>query len=164
MTNSADDPVPPERLPESLLAEVDSLSGGELDALLSYVEERVESDQSSLRADIEASAAGEVIDVERDGLHALVRAHPPADGTGDDQDEAGIDTDTTSVDTDVISLYHVRREYLADGTESLHWAYLGDVYNLGQLRCDACGRTLDEPTTVCPHCGSDEIHGPETDT
>lgn len=157
MSDSDDDAVPTEGLPESLLEAVDSLTESELEALLSYVEKRIESDWSSLRADIEASAAGEVLDVERDGPYALVRAHPPADSLG-------VDTDTTGVDTDVVSLYHVRREHLADDPESLHWAYLGDVYDLGQHRCDACGRTLEEPSENCPYCGSDEIRDPETET
>lgn len=177
MTDSDDDAVQSEELPDSLLETVDSLTGTELEALLTYVENRIESDWAPLRSDIEASAAGEVLDVTRDGPYALVRAHPPADGdrdqTGESRDETDDDSretdgaadqmDEVVVDTDVVSLYHVRREFLSDGTESLHWTYLGDVYDPEQRRCDACGRRLDETATVCPHCGSDEIHDRETD-
>jgi len=168
MSDPGDDAVPTEGLPESLLEAVDSLTASELEALLSYVEKRIEADWSSLRADVEASAAGEILDVERDGPYALVRAHPPEGRGGGDTDEAAVDADgendeveAAAVDTDVVSLYHVRPEHLADGTESLHWAYLGDVYDPGQDRCNTCGRTLDETTEICPHCGSDEVHDPE---
>lgn len=157
MSDADDDAVPTEGLPESLLEAVDSLTENELEALLSYVEKRIEADWSSLRADIEASAAGEVLDVERDGPYALVRAHPP-------EESLDVDTDTTGVDTDVVSLYHVRREHLSDDSKSLHWAYLGDVYDPGQHRCEACGRTLEETTESCPYCGDDEIRDPETET
>lgn len=177
MSDADEDAVPTEGLPESLLEAVDSLTRSELEALLSYVEKRLEADWSSLRADIEASAAGEVIDVERDGPYALVRAHPPESGVGGDTDDAagdskavdgdaddaGGDAEAVAVDTDVVSLYHVRPEYPADGADSLHWAYLGDVYDTGRHRCTACGRSLDETDTVCPHCGSDESHDPETE-
>lgn len=116
MNNSDNGPTPPDELPESLVQRVDALERRELKSLHSYVERRIKSLRSPLEAAIEANAAGEIVDIEKHGTYALVRLHPP-DPEGD-----GVRTETTS-------LYHVRRDRLPDGTESLDWAYIGDIQN-----------------------------------
>lgn len=134
--------APPDRLPDSLIERIDSLGVSELQALLSYVESRIDSLRTPLEAEIEADAAGEILEIKKYGGYALVRMHPPA-------------PDGSTVDTNVVSLYHVRREQQLSGEESLHWAYLGDVGAAGQNRCRTCGRPVDSDAAVCPHCESD---------
>lgn len=146
MSNSAEAPTPPDNLPDALIQAIDSLGRSELKSALSYIERRID----ALRTPIEATAAGEVLKIEDYGAYALVRKHPPnSDGPG--------------VDTDRVSLYHVWREPQMDGTESLHWTYLGDVHSSEQIRCSSCGGTLDTDAAVCPHCGSETTDNPGTE-
>lgn len=150
MGDSNDGPVPPDTLPEALIQRIDSLTLPELQSVLSYVERRIEALRTSIEEEIEATATGEILQIENHGGYALVRKHPP-------------DPDGSEVNTDRVSLYHVRREPQMDGTESLHWAYLGDVCNSEQIRCNTCGGTFDTDAAACPHCGSDAIDNPETE-
>ncbi|WP_280584995.1 zinc ribbon domain-containing protein [Halorubrum sp. Boch-26] len=144
MSDTNEDPTPPDDLPQKLIQRVDALELPELKSLLSYIERRIESLRSPIEAEIEADAAGEVLEIETHGAYALVRQHPP-------------DPDGPGVNTDITSLYHVRREPQYDGTESLHWAYLGDLHNVAEARCESCGRTFDRGVDVCPNCGSDDV-------
>jgi hypothetical protein len=147
MGNSDDGPMPPDDISDTLIQRVKSLDLPELISLLSCIEQRIEVLRTPIEEEIEANAAGEVLDIENHGAYALVRKHPPGpDGTG--------------INTDVVSLYHVRREQRMDGTESLHWAYLGDVHNPEQIRCDSCSGILDKTAPACPHCGREN---PETE-
>lgn len=150
MGQESDEPDPPDTLSEMLVQRVDSLDLSELKDLLSYVEQRIEALRSPIAEEIEANAAGEVLKVETHGAYALVRKHPP-------------DPEGPGVNTDLVSLYHVRREPQLDGTESLHWAYLGDVSNAEQTRCGSCGGPLDEEASACPHCGSERTDVPDTE-
>ena len=150
MSDSDGGPTPPDDLPERLIQRVDALDLSELTSLRSYIEQRIESPQVSLTADIEANAAGEVLNIEIHGGHAHVETHPP-------------DSNGSGVDTEITSLYHVQREPHPDGTKSLHWAYLGDVYNTPEARCETCGRTFDHEVDVCPNCGSEDVDHPETE-
>lgn len=144
MGNPHTEPTPPDDLPEGMIQRIKTLELPELKSLLSYIEQRIDALRTPIEEEIEANAAGEVLDIERHGAYAIARKHPPGpDGDG--------------VNTDITSLYHVRREPKLDGTESLHWAYLGDVHNSAQTRCETCGRTLDEDVDTCPHCGSDDV-------
>lgn len=144
MSDLLADSTPSERLPDTLTTEIDSLEVPELRALMSYVEQRVESLRPPLAEEIEANAAGEVLGIENHGVYALVRMRPP-------------DPDGHATDAAPLSLYHVRRERGLDGEESLHWAHLGDIQQMGRTRCERCGRTLDETVAVCPNCGSDDV-------
>ncbi|WP_202935213.1 hypothetical protein [Halorussus amylolyticus] len=144
MGDTDEDPTPPDGLPETLLQRIDALELPELKSLLSYIEGRVESLRTPIETEIEANAAGEILEIETHGAYALVRMHPP-------------DPDDSGVNTDITSLYHVRREPQLDGTESLHWVYLGDVDNTAAARCETCGRTFDREVDVCPNCGSDDV-------
>ncbi|WP_396612549.1 zinc ribbon domain-containing protein [Haloferax sp. S1W] len=150
MDDSNEGPVPPNTLSDALIQRIDSLALPELKSVLSYVEHRIESLRTSIEEEIEASAAGEVLKIADHGAYALVRKHPP-------------DPDRSGVDTDRVSLYHVRREHRMDGTESLHWAYLGDVYNAEQIRCESCGGRIDKEASVCPHCGTENVYYTETE-
>lgn len=145
MSDTNEGPSPPDDLSDALVEQVDALALPELKSLHSYVERRIDSRRppldAAIEAEIEATDAGEVVDVESHGWYALVRKHPP-------------DPDGSGVNTDITSLYHVRREPNLDGTESLRWAYLGDVHTTAETRCVSCGRPLDEDADVCPHCGS----------
>ncbi|WP_253805945.1 zinc ribbon domain-containing protein [Haloferax sp. Q22] len=142
--------VPPNNLSEALVQQLNSLGLPELKSVLSYVEHRIEALRTPIEEEIEATAAGEVLKIENHGAYALVRKHPPkSDGSG--------------VSTDRVSLYHVRREHRMDGTDSLHWAYLGDVHNAEQLRCGSCGGILDKEAAVCPHCGTENQNNAETE-
>jgi len=145
MSDTHDDPVPTDDLPETLIERIDALELPELKSLLSYVERRIESLRTSIEAEIEANAAGEILDIENHGGYALVRKHPP-------------DPEGPGVDTDITSLYHVRRDPGLDGAESLHWAYLGDVHNTATARCETCGRTFDGEGDVCPNCGAANLN------
>lgn len=144
MSDANEDPTPPDDLPQKLIQRIDALELPELKSLLSYIERRIESLRTPIEAEIEADAAGEVLKIENHGAYALVRKHPP-------------DPDGPGVNTDITSLYHVRREPRFDGTESLHWAYLGDLHNSAGTRCESCGRTFDRGVDVCPNCGSDDV-------
>lgn len=139
MTDKDTASAPVDRLSETLIERIDSLDIPELRAVLSYAEARIESLRTPLEEDIEASAAGEILEIENHGGYALVRMHPPA-------------PDGSTVDSSIISLYHVRREQRLDGEESLHWAYLGDVNATEQNRCQTCGRPISDDSVGCPHC------------
>lgn len=150
MSDSNEDPTPPDNLPDALIQELDSLELPELKSLLSYIERRINALRAPIEEEIKATAAGEILNIESLGAYTLVRTHPPnPNGHG--------------VNTNFVSLYHVRREQQLDGTESLHWAYLGDVQNSEQIRCNTCGGILDKDASVCPHCGSENIDHPETE-
>lgn len=139
----------PSRLPDGLLERLDSLDVPQLRAVLDHVEERLESQHSPLEREIMEDATGEIVAIEDQGAYALVRKRSP------DPDEPG-------ANTDVVSLYHVSREPHLDGTESLHWAYLGDVSDDGAVTCEHCGRTFDQELARCPHCsGTDADRGTE---
>ncbi|WP_424016308.1 zinc ribbon domain-containing protein (plasmid) [Halorientalis pallida] len=144
MSDANDDLTPPDDLSETLIQRIDALELPELKSLLSYIEQRIESLRTPIEAEIEANAAGEVLEIENHGAYALVRKHPP-------------DPDGPGVNADITSLYHVRRESHLDGTESLHWAYLGDVHDTSENRCETCGRTFDHEIDVCPNCGSGDV-------
>lgn len=137
-------PTPPDDLSEELIQQIESLKNSELESLLAYIEGHIESHSTPTVAEIQEDAAGEVLEVETHGEYAHVETHPP-------------DPDGTGVDADIISLYHVRREPELDGTESLHWAFLGDMRDTAGIRCETCGRTFDHEIEVCPYCGSDDI-------
>lgn len=150
MDDSNKGPVPPNNLSDALIRRIDSLALPELKSVLSYVERRIEALRTPIEEEIEATTAGEVLKIEDHGAYALVRKHPPnPDGSG--------------VNTDRVSLYHVRREQQMDETESLHWAYLGDVHNAEQIRCESCGGILDKEASVCSHCGSENMDYTETE-
>ncbi|WP_458190720.1 zinc ribbon domain-containing protein [Haladaptatus sp. NG-WS-4] len=150
MSDPNDEREAPDTIPEALIQRINSLELSELKAVLSYVERRIDAFRTPIEDEIEATAAGEVLQIENHDAYALVRKHPP------DQDGSG-------ACTDIVSLYHVRREPRPDGTESLHWAYLGDVHNSEQIRCDSCGGHLDKNASICPHCGSENVHQSETE-
>lgn len=144
MGDDADDPTPPDTLPETLIQRIDALELPELRVLLSYVEQRIESLRTPLEAEIKAETTGDILEIENHGAYSLVKKHPPnPNGPG--------------VNTEITSLYHVRREPQLDGAESLHWAYLGDVIPTAKSRCETCGRTFDQGVDVCPNCGSDDV-------
>lgn len=139
-------PAPPTALPDSVRGEIDEMDVSELRALRTYVEGRIASLRSGIEGEIRAEAAGEVVAVESHGEYALVKQHPSArEGAG--ANEA------------VTSLYHVTREPHLDGTDSLHWAYLGDVRTGDARQCESCGRTIGTAHDVCPHCGGDPTDG-----
>ncbi|SIR68148.1 hypothetical protein SAMN05421858_3317 [Haladaptatus litoreus] len=150
MSDPNDEPEVQDTLPKALIQRIDSLELPELKAVLSYVERRIDALRTPIEEEIEATAAGEVLQIKNHDAYALVRKHPP-------------DPDGSGANTDIVSLYHVHREPQLDGTESLHWAYLGDVHNSEQIRCDSCGGHLDKNATVCPHCGSENVHQSETE-
>lgn len=150
MSDPHDEPEVLDTLPDELIQRIDSLELPELKAVLSYVEHRIEALRTPIEEEIEAAAAGEVLQIENHGAYALVRKHPP-------------NPDSSGTNTDIVSLYHVRREPQSDGTESLQWAYLGDVHNSEQIRCDFCGGPLDKNASVCPHCGRETVHQSETE-
>lgn len=114
MTDANEEPEPPDELPDDLVARIDSLEIPALKAVRSYAGQRIESLRTPLEEEIEATAAGELVEIEDHGTYALVKMHP--------SDPGG-----PGANTDLVSLYHVRREPQLDGTESVHWAYLGDV-------------------------------------
>lgn len=149
MMVSDDDTADGPRLPDGLLERLDSLDVIQLRAVLEHVERRIEPQHSPLEREIREDATGKIVAIEDQGAYALVRKHPTA------PDERG-------VNTDVVSLYHVSRESYPDGTEGLHWAYLGDVDDEGAVTCDHCGRTFDKELARCPDCsGTDGDHGTE---
>jgi len=118
VSDSGDEPEPPSDLPDELVRQVDALELPALKALYGYVRRSVDARRPPLAALVEEDADGEVLEVDVHDGYALVRLHPPAsDGSGPRES--------------VTSLYHVRREPDPDGTESLHWTYLGDVKNGG---------------------------------
>ena len=144
MTNSTPEPTPPEDIPEGLVHQIDGLDLPALKSLKSYVEQRIDALRSPLIEEIEANAAGEILDIENHGGYAIVRKHPP-DPNGDDSN------------TNITSVYYVRREPQIDGTESLQWSYLGDVHDSPVNRCENCGRTLEAGVDTCPNCGSTDV-------
>lgn len=150
MSNSNEDSMSPDNLPDVLIQRIDALELPKLKSLLLYIEQRIESLRTPIEEEIEASAAGEILDIENHGSYALVRKHLP-------------DPEGPGADTDITSLYHVRWEQQLDGPGSLHWAYLGDVHDPMQIRCETCGRTLEEDVASCPYCGSDDSDNQETE-
>ena len=116
MSDPDEPPTAPDRLPDGLVERLDSLGLPELEAVLRYVEQRIESTRTPLAEEIMAGASDEIIDIEEHDEYALVWKRIPA------AEEAGDDTGA-------VSLFHVSREKHPDGEESLHWAYLGDVHD-----------------------------------
>lgn len=145
-----DEDASAEDVPDDLQERLDSLDTAELHAVLSYVEGRLESLQSSLEQDIEAEASGEIVDIEDQGGYAIVQMRPA-------------DPETADSEPAPLSLYHVRRERLPGEEANLHWSYLGEVHDPGESRCKACGRAVSVDVAVCPYCGSDEIERSETE-
>lgn len=150
MGNPTREPMPPNDLSEATVQRINALELPELRSLLSYIEQRIDALRTPIEEEIEANATGEILAIENHGAYAIVRKHPP-------------DPDSDGVNTEVTSLYHVRRESQLDGTEPLHWAYLGDVHDTAQTRCESCGRTLDDNVDVCSHCGGDGMGHSETE-
>lgn len=145
MSDPAGDAAPAERLPDSLIETVDALEADELQALVAYTEQRIESLPTPLAEEIRADASGELLGIEAHDIYALVRMRPQGPES----------------ETEPVGLYHVSRERGIDGEESLHWAYLGDVREGERTRCVDCGRSLDPSVDACPHCGSEEIERTE---
>lgn len=114
MTKSDEELRPPVDLPDELLERIDSLENTELKAVQSYVEKRIESLRTPFEEEIQATASGKILDIEKHGGYALVRMHPP-------------DPESSDVDTDRVSVYHVKREPHPDGSESVHWERIGDM-------------------------------------
>lgn len=141
--------TPPDNLSKTLIEQIDTLELSDLRALQSYIDQRIESLRTPFESEIETNAAGEVLAIEDHGGYALVRKHPP-------------DPNGEGVNTEITSLYHVRREPHPDGTESLHWAYLGNVQDTAETRCSACGQPVDPNGSTCPFCGQD-IDRPDTE-
>ncbi|MFB6202525.1 MAG: hypothetical protein ABEI98_11020 [Halorhabdus sp.] len=108
----SDDAAPSDRLSSTLVDRLKDLDGPELRAVRSYVEDRLASLQPTLAAQIETEAAGEVVDIDDRGNHALVCMYP-LDGA------------------DRPLLYHVTREQHGTGDDSLHWSPLGHVHGDG---------------------------------
>jgi len=150
MDNPRKTPAPPDTPPDVLTQRIDSLTLPELKAVLSYVERRIEAVRTPIGAEIEATAAGEILEIEKQGACALVKRHLP-------------DPDASGVNTGRALLYHVRRERQFDGTESLHWTHLGDVPDPEQIRCDSCGGVVDGDASVCPRCGSEDVGHSDTE-
>jgi len=150
MGGSNPDPTPPDDLSDPLLQRVDALGLDELRSLRSYIKQRIHALQPPIEAEIKEGTSGEVLDIDSHGAYTIVRMHPP------DPDGGGVNTELTS-------LYHVSREERPDGTESLHWAYLGDVHNATRTRCETCGRTLDDDSENCSHCGSGDVGRGDTE-
>lgn len=150
MKDTDEDPEPPDRLPNRLIERLDALDIPDLKAVLSYVEQRIESLHPSIKEEIQEEAAGEIIEINDHGSYALVRKHPP-------------DPNGSGANRNIESLYHVRRERHPDGHESLHWVYLGDVHNAEHVRCGTCGRTFATDVAVCPHCGNEEFKHTESE-
>lgn len=148
------DPPPdqdgPDDLSEALIQRINGLRASELQTLRSYIDERIESLQPPIEEEVRATAAGEVIAVDDHEGYVLARIHP-------------LNPDGPGVNTEKTELYHVSREQHPDGTDSLHWSYIGDVQQEGEVRCESCGRSLDVTVDVCPHCGSDQIVPGETE-
>lgn len=144
MSDPDEVPTAADRLPDDLIHRLDSLEIPDLEAVLSYVEHRIESLCTPIEEEIMASTSGDIVDIEDYGAYTLVRKRLPP-------------PDDSAANTDIVSIFHVSRERHPDGEESLHWSYLGDVHDSDQVKCTTCGRTLDEDGDVCPHCGSDEI-------
>lgn len=140
MTNSESDPEPPEGIPSDAKSWLDSLDPERLRDLLSYLEQRLDSLRTPIEEMIQERAAGEVRSIDSQGAYAHVTMHPPT-------------ADGEEVERDILSIYHVSREEHADGEETLHWAYLGDVQSTESTRCSDCGRTYGAETDTCPHCG-----------
>lgn len=148
MRDPVEDPAPPDRLPDALVGRLDSLEIPELKAVRSYVEGRVESLRTPIEAEIEAKAAGEVLDIESHGEYALVWISPP-------------ESDARGTLTELASLYHVRRTRRLDGSESLRWSYLGDVRDSEPGRRESFGRPLDAAGADRPRGASDELERSE---
>lgn len=109
---------------ETLIRRNNSLDLPELQSLLSYIQQCIEAVRTPIEKVIKANAAGVVPEIEKHGADALVRKHPPVPGG-------------PRINTDIVSLYHVRRKSQLDGTDSLHWPYLGIFHDAGQIRCDS---------------------------
>lgn len=114
MSDSDDDRSPTEQLPDALVEELQTLERPELRAVHRYVEQRLESMHPPLEEQIREEAEGEVLDIEDEGVHTLIRMRPPTQGESEG-------------DQQLVSLYHVTRERHPEGEETLHWEFLGDV-------------------------------------
>lgn len=117
MSDPNEAPTAPDRLPDNLIEQIDSLEILELEAVLRYVEQRINPLRKPIEEEIMASDSGEIIDIENNGAYALVWKRIPV-------------VEESSVETDTVSLFHVSREKHPEGEESLHWAYLGNVQDI----------------------------------
>ena len=100
--------TPPDRLAEIL----DDLDAAALRSVRTYVERRLDDFGCSMEKRIRSETEGKVVHVEDFGPYTLVWKQPPYGG---------------DAETRPLSLHRVKREKQTDGTESLHWSYLGKV-------------------------------------
>ncbi|ESP89717.1 hypothetical protein [Candidatus Halobonum tyrrellensis] len=105
-------PTKRENPPDILTEILDDLDAATLRSVRTYVERRLDDVGCSMVERICSETEGAVVDIEYYGPYTLVWKYPP---DGDDGE------------TKPLSLYRVTREWQVDGTESLHWSYLGEA-------------------------------------
>ncbi|ELZ08307.1 hypothetical protein C479_13248 [Halovivax asiaticus JCM 14624] len=132
---------PAERLPDSLLEQLDALETAGLRAVRRYVAHRIETDRQPIADRIVEEATGEIIDIDDHGPYAIVRMRSPV------QPEE-------NTDSPLVSLYHVRREKRFDDSDALNWSFLIDTREGGKLECHHCGASIDRTASTCAHCGA----------
>lgn len=105
-------PIERKNPPDTLADLLGDLDVETLRSVYTYVEQRLDNLQSSMEEQIRSEAEGEIIDIKDVGPYTLVWKYHPSCNDG----KVGLR-----------SLYRVKRERQIDGTETLHWSYLGEA-------------------------------------
>lgn len=118
MSAPDDEPTAQEALPDELVETIDELDAPALRQLSTYVNQRLRDSTEPIAELIRGEAQGEILGIEDRGAYTLVRKRSPSQDGGESGPQP-------------ISVYHVTREILAGGEETLHWSFIGDVNDSG---------------------------------
>lgn len=112
MTEPANEPVPPEALPEDAAKAISALNRPELRAAIDFAQRRDRYLRPEATNQIEPGPGEEIVRIEERPSHTLVaKLQPCADGCSDCPHGP--------------YLYHVREVTRPDGDSRLHWSYIG---------------------------------------
>lgn len=114
MASRESTPTAPAGLPDEIVDRLNALERPALRALQGYVEQQLATRRPSIAEQIATEADGEIIDIEDCGAYTLVRKRPPS------QDDSGGGSRP-------IHVYRVRRVNQLNGTDTLHWSFVGET-------------------------------------
>lgn len=128
-------PTESDVLSDELLDTLDSLKRPTLRALDRYVTQELETLRPTTADQIETEADGKIVDIEDCGTYTLVRKQPPTE-------------DDSADGSRPVQVYHVIQAKQPNGTDTLHWSFIGDMRGArwGERRRCSSGHPLQKRT------------------